>query len=304
MNNNSKLVELKRQKNAILLAHYYVLPEIQDAADFVGDSLALAQEAKKTTADVILFAGVHFMAETAKILNPNKIVLIPDAGSGCSLADLSSADEILKWKNSFKNPYLITYINCSTAVKSISDVICTSSNAEKIVKATPAEKTLLFATDQYLGSYLNNKLNLNMHLWKDYCRVHREFSEEHLLKLKIENPDAVVLAHPECPGNLLKHSDFIGSTTAIINYTVNSNSNKFIIITEVGILHKLKSLSPNKQFLTINNNTGVENYCVEMKKNTIEKLILALENMQPEIIIDEELRKKALAPLELMLNLS
>lgn len=299
-----RLKELKEKNNAIILAHYYVEPEIQEIADFLGDSLALAQQAKETDADVILFCGVKFMAETAKILNPQKTVLLPDISTGCSLADLSPASDLRKWKNSFENPFLVSYINCSAEVKAISDVICTSSNAEKILKSIPKDKTILFATDKYLGSYIKKKLGIEMEVWKDYCIVHQNFSEEHLRKLIENNADAEVVAHPECSDNLLKYADFVGSTTGIINYTKESNSNKFIVLTELGILHQLKKLSPHKEFLMVNNIEGNCNICKDMKKNTIEGMILALENLSPQIVIDEDLRKKALIPLELMLKLS
>lgn len=306
MEHNSilRLKELKEKRNAVILAHYYVEPEIQEVADFLGDSLALSQQAKKTDAEVILFCGVQFMAETAKILNPNKIVLTTNVLAGCSLADLSPASEIKEWKESFKNPFLVSYINCSTEVKAISDVICTSSNAEKIVQSIPKDKTILFATDKYLGSYLNNKLGLDMKVWKDYCIVHKNFSEEHLKELIKTNPDAQVVAHPECASQLLKYADFVGSTTGILNYTQESRASKFIVLTELGILYKLKDISPHKEFIMVNNKEGNCNICTDMKKNTIESMIAALENLEPQIFLDENLRKKALIPLELMLNLS
>ncbi len=303
-NNIEILLDLKKQRNAIILAHYYVEPEIQDIADFLGDSLALARKAKESTADVILFCGVHFMAETAKILNPAKTVLIPDITAGCSLADCSTADELQRWKSSFENPYLISYINCSTKIKAISDIICTSSNAEKIITAAPKNKTILFATDRYLGGYFKNKLGINMQLWKDFCIVHRSYSEKDLLKKNHNHPDAEIVAHPECPENILNYADFVGSTTAIINHILHSNIDKFIVLTETGILHQLSKKIPNKQFITVLNDSGNVNICQNMKKNTIKKIISALEALQPEILIDETLRTQALKPLDKMLEIS
>lgn len=299
-----KIKELKAKTNAIILAHYYVNPEIQEIADFLGDSLALSQRAKKTDADTILFCGVHFMAETAKILNPTKKVILPDIRTGCTLADLSKVEDIEKWKNSFNNPFLISYINCSTKLKAISDVICTSSNAEKIVKSIPKDKTILFATDKNLGSYLSKKLDVKMHVWKDYCRVHNTFSEEHIKELINEHPNADIAAHPECPEHILNYAKYIGSTTGIINYINKSERKEFIILTEPGIKYQLEKNSTDKQYFFVKNECGQNNICINMKKNTIEKIIEALENLSPEITIEEELRLKALKPLELMLELS
>ncbi len=299
-----KVKELKEKRNAIILSHYYTRNEIQNLSDFVGDSLALSQQAKNTNADIILFCGVHFMAETAKILNHKKIVLLPDITSGCSLADLSNVNDIKHWKESFKNPFLISYINCSTELKAISDVICTSSNAEKIVNSIQKDKTILFATDNNLGRYLNKKLNIKMEIWKDYCYVHNNFSEKHLKDTITNYPNSDIVAHPECPENILQYADFIGSTTGIINYIKNSNKNEFIILTEPGIKYKLEKTSPNKKFIFIKNNHGSLNLCIQMKKNTIENVIYSLETLTTEINIEENLRLKALKPLELMLKLS
>jgi len=299
-----KVKELKEKRNAIILSHYYTRNEIQNLSDFVGDSLALSQQAKNTNADIILFCGVHFMAETAKILNHKKIVLLPDITSGCSLADLSNVNDIKHWKGSFKNPFLISYINCSTELKAISDVICTSSNAEKIVNSIQKDKTILFATDNNLGRYLNKKLNIKMEIWKDYCYVHNNFSEKHLKDTITSYPNSDIIAHPECSENILQYADFIGSTTGIINYIKNSNKNEFIVLTEPGIKYKLEKTSPNKKFIFIKNNYGSLNLCTQMKKNTIENVIYSLETLTTEINIEENLRLKALKPLELMLKLS
>jgi len=305
MNQQNRIKELKEKRNAVILAHYYTLPEIQDIADYLGDSLFLAQKAKETNADVIVFCGVNFMAETAKILNPTKTVLLPDDTAGCSLADFVDVNDFWKWKNSFENPYLISYINCSTAVKTISDVICTSANVLKIANFAPKNATILFAPDENLGNWVNKTLGLQMKTWKGDCCVHTDFSENHLKECIQNEPDAEVVAHPECPENILNYANFIGSTTAIINYIKNSKKNIFIILTETGIFHQLKKNSPNKIFVPVNGvNTVGENICHNMKKNTIDKVISALENLQPEIIIDEKMRLAALKPLEKMLALS
>ena len=309
------LNELKEKINAVILAHYYTLPEIQDIADYLGDSLYLAQKAKETNADVIIFCGVNFMAETAKILNPTKIVLIPDNTAGCSLADsVYPIEEFLKWKNSFTNPYLISYINCSTTVKAISDIICTSANALQIAKSAPKDATILFAPDENLGNWINKSLNLDMKIWQGNCIIHNEFSENHLKKCIANYPDAEIVAHPECPENILDYAHFIGSTTSIINHIKKSEKDKFIILTEQGILHQLdknKSAETpnNKMFIPINKidftnekNTEIPNICYNMKKNTIDKVIFALQNLEPQIKIDENLRLAALKPLEKMLN--
>jgi quinolinate synthase len=305
MNKQNRIQELKEKRNAVILAHYYTLPEIQDIADYLGDSLFLAQKAKETNADTILFCGVNFMAETAKILNPTKTVLLPDDTAGCSLADFVDVDDFLKWKNSFENPYLISYINCSTTVKAISDVICTSANVLKIAQSAPKNATILFAPDENLGDWVNKTLGLNMKTWKGDCCVHIDFSEKHLRECIKNEPDAEVVAHPECPENILNYANFVGSTTAILNYVKKSEKNKFIILTETGILHQMKRDSPDKIFITVNGiNSGSENICLNMKKNTLDKVIFALENLQPEIVINEKLRFAALKPLEKMLEQS
>ncbi len=300
-----RLLELKKQRNAVILAHYYQSPEIQDIADFMGDSLQLAQQAKKVEADVILFCGVHFMAETAKILNPNKIVLVPDMDAGCSLADSTPKDKFLEWKNAHLGHTVISYINCSADVKAMSDIICTSSNAELIVNSVPHDTPILFAPDKYLGSYIKKKTGRDMVIWDGSCQVHEIFSEIEVMNLMKKYPNAVVLAHPECPENILAYADFIGSTQKIIQESIISDDKEFIILTESGIIHELKKKAPGKEFYAVPNINGCScNECPYMKLNTIEKMIKALETLEPQIIMDEDTRLKALSPLERMLEIS
>ena len=301
----SKLESLKKERNAVILAHYYQDPDIQDVADFVGDSLALAKYAVKTDADVILFCGVHFMCETAKILNPNKRVILPDMDAGCSLADSAPHQKFKAWVDSQPDHTVITYINCSARVKAASDIICTSSNAEKIINSIPEDKKIIFAPDKYLGAFLQKKTGRDLLLWDGSCQVHEIFSERELIRLKTRNPDALVLAHPECDENILRHSDHIGSTTSIIKFAYESNLEKFIIATEPGVIHQMEKESPNKTFIPLPTNDGCAcNECPHMRLNTIEKMVTALETMSPEIILSEDYRLKALAPLEKMLALS
>jgi len=300
-----KLESLKKERNAVILAHYYQDPDIQDVADFVGDSLALAQYAVKTDADVILFCGVHFMCETAKILNPDKRVILPDMDAGCSLADSAPHQKFRAWVDSHPDHTVITYINCSARVKAASDIICTSSNAEKIINSLPEDKKIIFAPDKYLGAFLQKKTGRDLLLWDGSCQVHEIFSERELIRLKTRNPDALVLAHPECDENILRHSDHIGSTTSIIKFASESNLEKFIIATEPGVIHQMEKESPNKTFIPLPTNDGCAcNECPHMRLNTIEKMVTALETMSPEIILSEDYRLKALAPLEKMLALS
>lgn len=300
-----KLKKLKKERNAVILAHYYQNADIQDVADFMGDSLALSQEAKKVAADVILFCGVHFMAETAKILNPTKTVLIPDKDAGCSLADNAPPDQFREWVEAHPGHVVISYINCSAEVKAMSDIICTSSNAHKIVNSVPADTPICFAPDKYLGSYLSKKLNRDMVLWNGSCQVHEIFSESEVINLMSRYPEAAVLAHPECPDNILAYADFIGSTTAIIQEATKIPQNDVIILTEPGIIHQLKKKAPNKNYIPVPSLEGCAcNECPYMKLNTIQKMVVALETMQPEIIMDESLRLRALKPLERMLELS
>jgi quinolinate synthase len=299
------LKELKKQRNAVILAHYYQDPIIQDVADFIGDSLALAQAAKKTDADVILFCGVHFMSETAKILNPAKIVVIPDMKAGCSLADSAPKDKFKAWVDAHPSHIVISYINCSSEVKAMSDIICTSSNAEKIVKSVPLDTPICFAPDKYLGRFLIKKTGRDMVLWDGSCQVHEIFSEKEVINLTHKHPDAIILAHPECPENILAYADVIGSTTTIIHEAATRPEMKFIILTEPGVIHQMKKLAPEKEFIPVASLSGCAcNECPYMRLNTIEKMISALETLQPEIIMDEELRLRALKPLERMLELS
>lgn len=299
------LEELKAKNNAIILAHYYQDPDIQDIADYMGDSLALAQFAQKTNADVILFCGVHFMSETAKILNPDKTVLIPDLDAGCSLADSASTKEFKEWVESHKNSTVVSYINCSAEVKAMSDIICTSSNAEKIINSIPKETKILFAPDKYLGQYLIKKTGRDLTLWNGYCQVHAIFSLKDLIKLKVRHPDAETLAHPECDETLLDQADFIGSTTALINRTQKSSRKEFIIVTEPGVIHQMEKMNPQKKYIPLANNEGCAcNECPHMRLNTIDKMIYTLESKTPEIILGEEVMRKATPPLLRMLDLS
>jgi len=305
MDKIQKLIELKKQRNAIILAHYYQDNIIQDVADFMGDSLALAQKAQTVEQDVILFCGVHFMAETAKILNPRKTVVIPDMSAGCSLADSAPADVFKKWVDAHPDHIVISYINCSSHVKAMSDLICTSSNAEQIINSIPKDKKICFAPDKYLGGYLIKKTGRDMVLWDGSCQVHEIFSESEVINLMSKHPEAIVLAHPECPENILAYADFIGSTTKIISEAVNRKEKEFIILTETGVIHQMEKLAPDKIFIPVPSLDGCAcNECPYMKKNTIDKMISALENLQPEIIMDEDLRIAAEKPLLKMLELS
>jgi quinolinate synthase len=300
-----EIERLKKEKNAILLAHYYQEPDIQDVADYIGDSLQLAQKAQKTDADIIVFAGVHFMAETAKILNPNKKVLLPDLKAGCSLADSAPADLFKKFKEKHPNHIVISYINCSAEIKALSDIICTSSNAEKIVQSVPPDQPIIFAPDKNLGAYLVKKTGRDMVLWNGACMVHEIFSLEKITKLKTRHPKAKFIAHPECEEAVLKLADYIGSTTGLLKYTQQSDGTEFIVATETGILHQMQKASPNKTFIPAPpNNSCACNDCPHMKLNTLEKLYLCMEYETPEIIMDEELRKAAKKPIDRMLEIS
>ncbi len=296
---------IKKEKNAVILAHYYQNTDIQDIADYIGDSLGLSQEAQKTEAKIILFAGVHFMAETAKILNPNKKVLIPDLKAGCSLADSCLPDNFSDFKKRHPNHIVITYINCSAEIKALSDIICTSSNAVQIVESLPKEQQIIFAPDKNLGAYINKKSGRNMVLWDGACMVHEIFSLEKLIKLTVQYPKAKIIAHPECEEKILKYTDFIGSTTALLNYTKSSESSEFIILTETGILHQMQKNSPNKKFIPAppNNNCAC-NDCPYMKLNTLEKIYIALKYEEPELLMERELIEKAKKPILRMLDLS
>jgi len=300
-----EIERLKKEKNAILLAHYYQEPDIQDVADYIGDSLQLAQKAQKTDADIIVFAGVHFMAETAKILNPTKKVLLPDLNAGCSLADSAPADLFKKFKEKHPGHIVISYINCSAEIKALSDIICTSSNAEKIVQSIPADQPIIFAPDKNLGAYLVKKTGRDMVLWNGACMVHEIFSLEKITKLKTRHPKAKFIAHPECEEAVLKLADYIGSTTGLLKYTQQNDATEFIVATETGILHQMQKASPNKTFIPAPpNNSCACNDCPHMKLNTLEKLYLCMEYETPEIFMDEELRKAAKKPIDRMLEIS
>ncbi len=297
--------KLKKEKNAIVLAHYYQEPDIQDVADFIGDSLGLAQQAEKTNADIIVFAGVHFMAETAKILNPNKKVLLPDLKAGCSLSDSAPPALFKMFKDKHPDHLVITYINCSAGMKALSDIICTSSNAEKIIEGLPKEQKIIFAPDKNLGAYLNKKTGRNMVLWNGACMVHEIFSLEKIIKLKVRHPQAKVIAHPECEAPVLAVADFIGSTTGLLKYTEKSDSREFIVVTETGILHQMQKSNPNKTFIPAPpTNSCACNDCPHMKLNTLEKLYLCMEYETPEITMAQELRLAALKPIQRMMDIS
>lgn len=296
---------LKKEKKVLLLAHYYQTGDIQDIADYIGDSLGLAQQAEKTNAEIILFAGVHFMAETAKILNPNKKVLIPDLKAGCSLADSCPPEKFKKFKENHPDHIVITYINCTAEIKALSDIICTSSNAVQIVESLPKEQKIIFAPDKNLGAYINKKTGRKMVLWDGSCMVHEIFSLEKLVKLKVLHPNAKVIAHPECEEEILEFADFIGSTTALLNYSKKSSDKEFIVLTETGILHQMEKASPDKKFIPAppNNNCAC-NDCPYMKLNTLEKIYIALKYEQPELVMDNDLMNKARKPIQKMLELS
>ena len=300
-----EIERLKKEKNAVLLAHYYQEPDIQDVADYIGDSLGLAQQAAKTNADIIVFAGVHFMAETAKILNPSKKVLLPDLKAGCSLADSAPADLFKQFRDKYPDHIVISYINCSAEIKALSDIICTSSNAKKIIESVPADQPIIFAPDKNLGSYLNKVTGRNMVLWNGACMVHEIFSLEKITKLKIRHPKAKFIAHPECEDAVLRIADYIGSTTQLLKFAVNDSCNEFIVATETGILHQMQKEAPNKTFIPAPpNNSCACNDCPHMKLNTLEKLYLCMEYELPEITMEETLRKAALKPILRMLDIS
>jgi quinolinate synthase len=301
----AEIGRLKRERNAIILAHYYQDGEIQDLADFIGDSLQLAQAAKKTAADVIVFCGVHFMAETAKILNPTRKVIIPDLDAGCSLASGCPADKFRAWQAKHPGSVTISYINCSAEVKAASDLICTSSNAEKIVRSVPPEQRILFGPDKNLGRYLMEKTGRDMLLWQGSCLVHETFSERKLIALRTRHPEAEIIAHPECEPPVLKLASFIGSTSALLKYAVESPRSEFIVATEPGIIHQMEKAAPHKTFIAAPPNGNCAcNECPFMRLNTLEKLYVALRDLAPEIHMTEELRLQALKPIERMLSLS
>jgi len=301
-----EILKLKEELNAVILAHYYQQPDIQDIADFVGDSLELSRKAKSTNADVIVFAGVHFMAETAKILNPEKTVLLPDLEAGCSLAEGCKKEDFEIFVKSHPEHIVITYINSTADVKALSDIICTSSNAEKIIRQIPENQKIIFAPDKNLGKYLIKKTGREMLLWEGSCIVHETFSERKIIDLKVRNPKAKVIAHPECEEAVLMHADFIGSTSKLLQFVKEDENDSYIVLTETGILHQMKKAVPEKTFIPapVSDDTCSCNECPYMKLNTMEKLYLCMKNKSPEIIIDEELRLKALKPIEKMLEMS
>jgi len=306
----NEIERLKKQRNAVLLAHYYQESEIQDVADFIGDSLQLAQAAAKTKADVICFAGVHFMAETAKILNPGRIVVLPDLEAGCSLASGCPADRFAAWiaRHRAQSPasvVVVSYINCTAEVKALSDYIVTSSNAEKIVRGIPSDTKILFAPDKNLGRYLEKKTGRKMVLWQGSCVVHETFSVRKLVGLKERHPNALVIAHPECEESVLALADYVGSTTALLKYAVASRRKEFIVVTESGILHQMSKAAPDKTFIAAPPEANCAcNECPFMRKNTLEKVFLSLRDLQPRIEMAPELIERARKPIERMLSLS
>lgn len=306
INFEEEILKIKKDLNAVILAHYYQFSEIQDIADFVGDSLELSKKAAATDADVIVFAGVHFMAETAKILSPAKQVLLPDLEAGCSLAEGCPADAFKLFKEQNPNHLVITYINSTAEVKALSDIICTSSSAEKIINKLPKEQKIIFAPDRNLGKYLIKKTGRDMLLWQGSCIVHETFNERKIIELKSQHPDAKLIAHPECEESLLSEADFIGSTSGLLKYVCQSSDREFIVATEVGIIHQMEKYCPDKLFIPAppNDASCSCNECPYMKLNTMEKLYLCMKNRSPEIIIAEELRLQALVPIQRMMEMS
>ncbi|SDD76348.1 quinolinate synthase NadA [Niabella drilacis] len=300
-----EIEKLKREKNAVVLAHYYQEPDIQDIADYIGDSLGLAQEAQKTDADMIVFAGVHFMAETAKILNPTKKVVIPDFKAGCSLSDSCPPPLFQKFKEQHPDHVVVSYINCSAGIKALSDVIVTSSNARIIVESFPKDQKIIFAPDKNLGAYINKVTGRNMLLWNGACMVHEIFSLEKITRLKHQHPNAKLIAHPECEEPLLRLADYIGSTTGLLKYTKQDDAKEYIVATETGILHQMEKASPDKLFIPAPpDNSCACNDCPHMKRNTLEKLYLCMKYGLPDIIMDESLRLAARKPIDRMLEIS
>lgn len=300
-----EIEKLKKQKNAVILAHYYQEGEIQDIADYIGDSLGLSQQAAKTDADIIVFAGVHFMAETAKILSPTKKVLLPDLKAGCSLADSCPPHLFKKFKESYPDHLVITYVNCTAELKAMSDIVCTSSNAVQIVESLPADQKIIFGPDRNLGAYVAKKTSRDLVLWNGACMVHEIFSREKITKLKDRHPNAKLLAHPECEEHILQMADYIGSTTGILKYATNSPEKEFIVATESGIIHQMEKDNPEKTFIPAPpNNTCACNDCPHMKRNTLEKLYLCLKNEMPEITLPTDIIEKAVKPIERMLDIS
>lgn len=304
----NEINRLRKEKNAIIMAHYYQESDIQDIADVVGDSLALAQWAAKTNAYIIVLCGVHFMGETAKILSPDKKVLIPDFEAGCSLADSCPADKFDEFVKKYPNHTVISYVNTTAAVKALTDVVVTSTNAKKIVDQFPQDAKIIFGPDKNLGNYINSITGREMLLWDGACHVHEQFSVEKLIELKKQNPEADIIAHPECKSIILNMADFVGSTQGLLNYVSQSEKEKFLVVTESGILHQMEKLNPNKIFIPVppelEGQTCHCNECVFMRMNTLEKLYLCLKDEKPEILVDERVRIKAVKPIERMLEMS
>jgi len=301
----AEIARLKKEKNAVILAHYYQNPDIQDIADYIGDSLGLSQEAAKTEASIILFAGVHFMAETAKILCPDKKVLLPDLKAGCSLADTCPADEFRLFKEANPDHVVIMYVNSTADIKTMSDIVCTSSNAVAIVESLPPDQKIIFGPDKNLGAWVSKMTGRNMLLWNGSCMVHEIFSREKMNRLKAAHPAALVIAHPECEASVLQMADFIGSTTALLNFSKKNAATEFIVVTEAGIIHQMEKESPDKTFIPAPpDNLCACNECPHMKRNTLEKIYLALRYEQPEILLDSYIIDNARKPIERMLEIS
>jgi quinolinate synthase len=297
--------DLKQDLNAVILAHYYQDPDIQDIADYIGDSLGLSRQAAATDADVIVFAGVHFMAETAKILNPEKQVLLPDLEAGCSLADSCPPEAFAAFKQAHPDHVVVSYINCTAAIKAMSDIICTSSNAVSIVEQIPEDQPIIFAPDQNLGRYVMQQTGRDLVLWQGSCMVHEIFSEKKLVQLQLDYPDAAIIAHPECEAPVLRHADYIGSTTALLKYAQSSPKQQFIVVTEPGIIHQMQKQTPHKQFIPAPPTTTCAcNECPHMRLNTLEKLYLAMRDRQPEILLPADVQAAALKPIQRMLAMS
>jgi len=300
-----EIEKLKKEKNAVILAHYYQEGDIQDIADYIGDSLGLSQQAAKTDADIIVFAGVHFMAETAKILSPTKKVLLPDVKAGCSLADSCPPHLFKKFKEQYPDHLVITYVNCTAELKALSDIVCTSSNAVQIVESLPADQKIIFGPDKNLGAYVAKKTGRDLVLWNGACMVHEIFSREKITKLKERHPNAKILAHPECEDVILETADYIGSTTGILKYATKSDAKEFIVATEPGIIHQMEKDNPHKVFIPAPpNNNCTCNDCPHMKRNTLEKLYLCLKNERPEVTVPADIIVKAVKPIERMLEIS
>jgi quinolinate synthase len=301
----AEIKRLKKEKNAVILAHFYQEPDIQDIADYIGDSLGLSQEAAKTDADIIVFAGVHFMAETAKILSPNKKVLLPDLKAGCSLSDSCPPRLFAKFKEKYPDHMVITYVNCTAELKAMSDIVCTSSNAVQIVESLPKDQKIIFGPDRNLGAYVAKKTGRDMVLWNGACMVHEIFSQQRIVKLKNRHPEAKFIAHPECEDVILQMADYIGSTTGLLKYTINNPASEFIVATESGIIHQMEKASPNKTFIPAPpNNSCACNDCPHMKRNTLEKLYLCMKNELPEVNVPMDIILQAQKPIEKMLEIS